>query len=135
MTRPPPNWITSVPKEFVSTSKSATEIAAKAGAKLGVAALVALCTSLLKKSVRGGMVIVGELNLGGSIELVHNGVVIASQPVSVAPATLTTTVTVAQSGWLAARRMDGGSIVEPSRERARTERAAGRTGAASESRR
>ena len=51
--------------------------AAKAGAKLGVASLVALCTALLKKSVRGGMVIVGELNLGGSIEPVHNAVTIA----------------------------------------------------------
>jgi len=48
--------------------------AAKSGAKLGVAALIALCTSLLKKSVRGGLVIVGEINLGGSIEPVHNAV-------------------------------------------------------------
>ena len=48
--------------------------AAKRGSKLGVAALIALCTSLLKKSVRGGLVIVGELNLGGSIEPVHNAV-------------------------------------------------------------
>ena len=49
----------------------------KAGAKLGVACLIALCTSLLKKSVRGGLVIVGEINLGGSIESVHNPVTIA----------------------------------------------------------
>lgn len=47
---------------------------AKSGAKLGVAALVALCTSFLKKSVRGGLVIVGELNLGGSIDSVYNPV-------------------------------------------------------------
>lgn len=51
--------------------------AAKSGAKLGVASLVALCTSLLKRSVRGGLVIVGEINLGGSIEPVHNAVTIA----------------------------------------------------------
>jgi len=51
--------------------------AAKSGAKLGVAALVALCTSLLKRSVRGGLIIVGEINLGGSIEPVHNAVAIA----------------------------------------------------------
>ncbi|GMT40115.1 MAG: peptidase [bacterium] len=51
--------------------------AAKSGAKLGVAALVALCTSLVKKSVRGGLIIVGEVNLGGSIEPVHNAVTIA----------------------------------------------------------
>lgn len=50
---------------------------AKTGAKTGVAALVALCTSILKKSVRGGLIIVGEVNLGGSIELVHNAVTLA----------------------------------------------------------
>lgn len=51
--------------------------AAKTGAKLGMAALIALCTSLLKKSVRGGLIIAGEINLGGSIEPVHNPVIIA----------------------------------------------------------
>lgn len=48
--------------------------AAKSGAKLGVSALIALCSALLKKSVKGGIIIVGELNLGGSIETVHNPV-------------------------------------------------------------
>lgn len=51
--------------------------AAKGGDKLGVAALIALSTALLKKSVRGGLVVVGEINLGGSIEPVHNAVTIA----------------------------------------------------------
>ncbi len=55
--------------------------AAKSGAKVGVAALVALCTSLLKRSVRGGLIIVGEVNLGGSIEPVHNPVTIAEMAV------------------------------------------------------
>ena len=50
---------------------------AKSGAKLGVASLVALCTSLLKRSVRGGLIIVGEINLGGSIEPVYNAVTMA----------------------------------------------------------
>ena len=48
--------------------------AAKTGAKTGVASLVALCTALLKKPIRGGLVIVGEVNLGGSIETLHNPV-------------------------------------------------------------
>ena len=48
--------------------------AAKSGSKLGVASLIALATALLKKSVRGGLVVVGEINLGGSIEAVHNPV-------------------------------------------------------------
>jgi len=51
--------------------------AAKSGAKLGIASLIALSTALLKKSVRGGLIIVGEINLGGSIETVHNSVSIA----------------------------------------------------------
>ena len=49
----------------------------KSGAKLGMASLIALCTALLKKSVRGGLIIVGEINLGGSIEPIHNPVTIA----------------------------------------------------------
>ena len=51
--------------------------AAKSGAKVGVATLTALCTSLLKKSIRGGLIIVGEINLGGSIEPIHNSVSMA----------------------------------------------------------
>ncbi len=51
--------------------------ASKSGAKLGVAGLVALCTSLLKKSIRGGLIVVGEIALGGSIEPIYNPVMIA----------------------------------------------------------
>ena len=49
----------------------------KGGAKVGTATLVAMCSALVKKSIRGGLVLVGELNLGGSIEPVHNAVTIA----------------------------------------------------------
>jgi ATP-dependent Lon protease len=51
--------------------------AAKSGGKVGMAGLIALCTILLKKSVRGGLIVVGEINLGGSIEPIHNPVTIA----------------------------------------------------------
>ncbi len=51
--------------------------ASRSGAKLGMAALIAMCTALLKKSVRGGLIIAGEINLGGSIEPIHNSVTIA----------------------------------------------------------
>ncbi len=51
--------------------------ASKSGAKLGMASLAALSTALLKKSVRGGLIIVGEINLGGSVEPIHNPVTIA----------------------------------------------------------
>lgn len=49
----------------------------KSGARIGVASLVALSSSILKKSTRGGLIIVGEINLGGSIEPIHNVVTIA----------------------------------------------------------
>jgi ATP-dependent Lon protease len=65
------------PRHHEFTAQLRAFDASKSGAKLGVAALVALCTSLLKKSVRGGLIIVGEINLGGSIEPVHTPVTIA----------------------------------------------------------
>ena len=42
-----------------------------------MAALLAMGTALLKKSIRGGLIVSGEINLGGSIEPVHNAVSIA----------------------------------------------------------
>lgn len=50
---------------------------ARKGAGLGVAALIAMCSSLLKKSVKGGLIVIGEINLGGSIEPVTNAANIA----------------------------------------------------------
>ncbi|MDR1314309.1 MAG: BREX system Lon protease-like protein BrxL [Deltaproteobacteria bacterium] len=50
---------------------------AKSGAGTGVAVLVALSTAMLKKSLRGGLVVVGQLNIGGSLETVHNAVTLA----------------------------------------------------------
>lgn len=46
--------------------------ASKSGADLGIAALVALCSALLARPLKGGLAIVGGLNLGGSVETVHN---------------------------------------------------------------
>jgi ATP-dependent Lon protease len=51
--------------------------AARSGAKTGVASLIALASALLRKSVRGGLVVVGEVTLGGTIEPVHNAVTLA----------------------------------------------------------
>ena len=42
------------------------------GVALGLPALMALCSSLLEKSTKGGLILVGALNLGGSIEPVMN---------------------------------------------------------------
>jgi ATP-dependent Lon protease len=50
---------------------------AKKGSRLGVAALIAMCSSLLKKSVKGGLIVIGEINLGGSIEPITSAVSVA----------------------------------------------------------
>ncbi len=55
--------------------------AAKSGAKTGVACLIALSSALLRKSVRGGLIVVGEVSIGGTIEPVHNAVTIAEMAV------------------------------------------------------
>jgi len=65
------------PRHHEFTTQLRAFDAAKSGAKVGVAALIALCSAMLKKSVRGGLIVVGEINLGGSIEPVHNPVTIA----------------------------------------------------------
>jgi ATP-dependent Lon protease len=48
--------------------------AAKAGQSLGVASLLAMCSTLINKSLRGGLVVVGGLNLGGSLDVLHNAI-------------------------------------------------------------
>ncbi len=55
--------------------------AARSGAKTSVGVLIALASALLKKSVRGGLVLVGEVTLGGAIEPVHNVVTLAEMAV------------------------------------------------------
>jgi ATP-dependent Lon protease len=50
--------------------------AAKTGAALGVPALLALASALLEKSLRGGMIVVGNVNLGGAVDPVYNAVTI-----------------------------------------------------------
>lgn len=65
------------PRHHEFTAQLRSFDASKSGAKIGIASMIALCTALLKKSVRGGLIIVGEINLGGSIEPIHNPVAIA----------------------------------------------------------
>ena len=49
----------------------------RSGAGLGLPLLVALCGALLGKNTRGGTIVVGALNLGGSIDLIPKAVQIA----------------------------------------------------------
>lgn len=46
--------------------------ATRSGSQLGVGVVLALCSALLRKSVRGGLVAVGGVNLGGSIDPLFN---------------------------------------------------------------
>jgi ATP-dependent Lon protease len=65
------------PREHEYTVQLRAFDASKSGSKLGIATLIALATSLLKKSVKGGFVVIGEINLGGSIEPIFNPVNLA----------------------------------------------------------
>ena len=47
------------------------------GHGIGLAVLLALCSSLMERSIKGGLVVVGALNLGGSVEMVPNPVSVA----------------------------------------------------------
>ena len=49
----------------------------KTGEGLGVPVIVALCGSLLGRNTRGGTIVTGALNLGGSIETIPNAIRIA----------------------------------------------------------
>jgi ATP-dependent Lon protease len=49
----------------------------RSGSGLGLPALLALCSALLEKSLQGGLIAVGALNLGGTLDPVHNAVSIA----------------------------------------------------------
>ncbi|HRG56500.1 MAG TPA: hypothetical protein PLG56_10700, partial [Lacunisphaera sp.] len=46
--------------------------AEKSGAGLSLPALIAFCGALLGKNTRGGAIVAGSLNLGGSVEILPN---------------------------------------------------------------
>lgn len=58
------------------------------GQGLGLPVLVALCGGLIERSVKGGLIIVGALNLGGSIEMIPNPVAVAELAVEKGAAVL-----------------------------------------------
>lgn len=62
--------------------------APKGGSGLGLPVLLALCGALLQKSIRGGVAVVGSLNLGGSIDPIHNAVGIAELAIEKGATTL-----------------------------------------------
>jgi len=60
----------------------------RSGAALGLPVLIALCSALLEKSTRGGLIVVGALNLGGSVEPVYNATALAELAVEKGASTL-----------------------------------------------
>ena len=62
--------------------------ASRSGAALGLGTLLALCGALLQKSLKGGLVAVGGLNLGGGIDPVYNAVGLAELAIEKGATTL-----------------------------------------------
>lgn len=62
------------PKEHEFSLQLRALDTARSGGALGVGVLMALCSALLGKTCVGGLAIVGDLTLGGSLEPVHNPV-------------------------------------------------------------
>ncbi len=46
----------------------------KSGQGISLPVMIALCSGLLEKSLKGGVILVGSINLGGSIDSLHNAV-------------------------------------------------------------
>jgi ATP-dependent Lon protease len=65
------------PREEEFTVQMRPLDADKSGEGLGIPVLVALCGSVLGRNTKGGTIVVGALNLGGSIEMIPNAVRIA----------------------------------------------------------
>ncbi|MEQ1762347.1 MAG: BREX system Lon protease-like protein BrxL [Pyrinomonadaceae bacterium] len=62
------------PREHEFTIQFRAFDASKSAAATGVPILLALCSALVERSLEGGLVVVGGVNLGGSIEPIHNAV-------------------------------------------------------------
>ena len=65
------------PREDEFTVQMRPMDADKSGEGLGMPVLVALCGALLGRNTRGGAIVAGALNLGGSIELLPNALQVA----------------------------------------------------------
>lgn len=81
------------PREHEFTMQLRAMDADKSGTGLGLPVLIALVGALLERHTRGGTIIVGSLNLGGSVEPVANPVAIAELAVDKQATTLLMPVT------------------------------------------
>lgn len=60
----------------------------RSGQGLGLPVLIALCSALIERSVKGGLIIVGAINLGGSVEIIPIPVAVAELAVEKGATTL-----------------------------------------------
>lgn len=60
----------------------------KSGAQTGVPVLRALASALLSTALKAGKAVVGGINLGGSIEPVHNPIVVVEHALSMGATTV-----------------------------------------------
>ena len=67
--------------------------ASRSGSALGLPALLALCSALLGKSLKGGLIAVGGLNLGGGIDPLYNAVSVAELAIEKGAETLLAPIT------------------------------------------
>src|SRR5690625_1225783 len=65
------------PREHNLTAQVRALDAAKTGAGLGLPILLALASAMLQRSIRGGLIAVGNLSLGGGVETVLNAAQLA----------------------------------------------------------
>jgi ATP-dependent Lon protease len=61
---------------------------AKSGSYIGLAVLLAMSGALLNKSLKGGLIVIGNINLGGGMDPVHNAVNIAELAIEKGATTL-----------------------------------------------
>ena len=76
------------PREHEFTVQLRSFDAAKSGAQTGVAVLMALASALLGTALKGGLAVAGGINLGGSIEPVHNPIDVVEHALSKGAATV-----------------------------------------------
>jgi ATP-dependent Lon protease len=62
--------------------------ASKSGNGMGMAVLMGMCSAVLEKNTKGGLVVIGQLNLGGSLDMVYNAVNLAEIAVEKGATTL-----------------------------------------------
>lgn len=76
------------PREHEFTIQLRAFDADKAGAGLGVPVLIAMTGALLERNTKGGLIVVGPLNLGGSVETLPNAVALAEAAIEKRATTL-----------------------------------------------